>query len=267
MRNLLFTVVIACTIIATWGLANGYTGITGNLAAVETSTAVLDHQDWSEETNQLDGRVRGVYGNLRVASRCEGYSDPGTARYSGLTPRGDTSPYEGITSGVYGGGVYGGGVYESLTLRNIGPKEEVIIIEAGDRTPVSKKTRLTPVVQVAEHDCECGRVCKCPPLVCEGGYCNANYAIVFASKTCAVCPQMWPVIKELREDGYIVFYVETDNHPGILERLGIQVWPTTFVMENKRPKIRFRGVTTAEKIAEHLKTRKQQRLTTDRGKL
>lgn len=257
MRNLLLTAVIVCAIIATWGLADGQTSTTGNLATVETPTAVFDHQDWHKETNQLEGRVHGVYGNLNVPGRCEGCSDPSTARYSGLTPRRNASPYEGIT----------GGVYENLTLRNTGPKEEVII-EAGDRTPISKKIRLTPVVQAAEHECDCGKgqACKCPPLVCEGGYCNTNYAIVFASKTCPVCPQMWPVIKKLREDGYIVFYVETDKHPGVLERLGIQVWPTTIVMENKRPKVRFRGVTTAEKIAEHLTTRKEQGLTNDKGK-
>lgn len=267
MRNLLLTVVIACAIIATWGLADGRTSTTGNLAAVETSTTVFDHQDRPKETNQLDGRVSGVYGNLRISGRCEGRiaGTAGTARYAGLTPSRNASPYEGITCGVY----------ESLTLRNASPKEEVIIIEAGDSTPVPKTEEwhrtvsIEPVVQVDKHDCACGkgRNCKCPPLVCEGGYCNTNYAIVFSSKTCPVCPQMWPVIKELREDGYIVFYVETDKHPGILERLGIQVWPTTIVMKNKQPKVRFRGVTTAEKIAAHLKTRKQQGLTTnDKGK-
>lgn len=266
MRNLLLTVVIACAIIATWGLADGYTSTTGNLAAVETSTAVFDHQGRPEETNQLDGRVRGVYGNLRVPGRCEGCTSitgtatTGDARYAGLTPSRNASPYEGITGEA--------GVYENLTLRHIGAQEEVVIIEAGDSTPVTKKIRATPVVQVAEHECDCGkgRVCKCPPLVCEGSYCTTNYAIVFSSKTCRVCPQMWPVIQQLREDGYIVFYAETDKHPGVLERLGIQVWPTTIVMENKRPKVRFRGVTTAEKIAAHLKTQKEQGLTNDKGK-
>lgn len=254
MRNLLFTAIIVCAIIATWRLADGQTSAAGNLATVETSTTIFDYQDRSEETNQLDGRVCGVYGNLRVFGRCEGC----ITRYSGLTP----SPYEAITSRVYAAEVY-----ESLTLRQVGFKE-VTIIEAGDSTSVPKTGewhRTVSIAHVAEHDCECGRVCKCPPLVCEGDYCNTNYAIVFASKTCSVCPQMWPVIEKLREDGYIVFYVETDNHPGILERLGIQVWPTIVVMDNKRPKVRFRGVTTAEKIAAHLKTRKQQGLTTDKG--
>lgn len=268
MRNLLLTVVIACAIIVTWGRADGHISTTGNLAAVETSTTVLDYQNWPKETNQLDGRVRRIYGNIRIPGQCEGCSD--TTRYSGLTPSRNASPYERITSGIY----------ESLTLRKVGPKEveevEEVIIEAGDNTAVPEKlvtTRNTspyvnPYKQVSEHNCACGkgRDCKCPPLVCEGGYCDTNYAIVFTSKTCVVCPQMWPVIKELREAGYIVFYVETDKHPGVLERLGIQVWPTTLVMENQRPKVRFRGVTTTEKIATHLKTRKQQGLTTDRDK-
>lgn len=71
---------------------------------------------------------------------------------------------------------------------------------------------------------------------------------------------MWPVVEKLRKDGYIVFYIDTENYPGVFEKFKLRVWPTTIVMEGGKPKVRFDGVTTAEQIAKHLKTRKEQGL-------
>ncbi|KKK52383.1 hypothetical protein LCGC14_3105480, partial [marine sediment metagenome] len=89
---------------------------------------------------------------------------------------------------------------------------------------------------------------------------------VFGSDTCVYCPRMYPVVEQLRKDGYIVFYIETPDYPGIFEQFELTAWPTTVIMNDGKPQMRFVGVTTSKNIARHLKTRKQQGLKPEKDK-
>ena len=112
----------------------------------------------------------------------------------------------------------------------------------------------------SSHDCECGKNCLCAPYVCEKKHCNHNYAVVFGAKWCRYCYRMKPIIKELKRRDYIVFYIDTDEFPSVIERFELRKWPTTIVMDKKKPVIKFSGLTSYRQLSEHLKTRKQQGL-------
>lgn len=113
---------------------------------------------------------------------------------------------------------------------------------------------------IKDKDCECGKDCLCAPGVCKKGHCKHSYAVIFGAKWCRFCPRMKPVMKELKRRGYIVFYIDTDQHPVVVERFQIRRWPTTVIMHKGKPTRKFSGVTTASKIAKHLKTYKEQGL-------
>lgn len=77
---------------------------------------------------------------------------------------------------------------------------------------------------------------------------------------------MWPVVDQLRKDGYIIFYVDLDKHAECYSQFEIRKKPTTIVFDNKKPTIRFDGYASADDIAKHLKTRKEQGLKTSKDK-
>jgi len=76
---------------------------------------------------------------------------------------------------------------------------------------------------------------------------------------------MYAEIAQLRKDGYIVFYVDIEQAPEVLEQFNIRFTPTTIVMDAGKPTILFVGFTKAAKIAKHLKTREQQGLKTTKA--
>ncbi len=84
--------------------------------------------------------------------------------------------------------------------------------------------------------------------------------MVFGASWCKYCPQLYPIIEELREKGYIALYISTDNHPDATDQFKLQSLPTTIIMADGKEKHRIKGVTSARKISKHLKTRKQQGL-------
>jgi len=73
---------------------------------------------------------------------------------------------------------------------------------------------------------------------------------------------MYPVVDKLRADGYIVFYVEASTYPQVWEQFKLRAVPTTVIMDGGKSKAKFVGVTSANKIAKHLKTQEQQGLKT-----
>ncbi len=155
---------------------------------------------------------------------------------------------------------------EAHKLENRGPRVYEYT-DCGSRCPgqggtsaTEKEAQVvaTQKVRFSNNKCKFGKNGTCPPLVCNSGSCKYNYAVIFASKSCVVCPRMWPVVAKLRKDGYLVFYVDTGKYPGLLVYFDIKVWPTTIVMEGGKQKAKFTGVTMAPNIMKYLKTRKQQ---------
>jgi hypothetical protein len=238
MKSLLLTTIIVCI----WSLSNETISAATNLEQIEAPIAWVDYQDRGGEAGQLEKATSRIYKDSRRSRR-----HPRFDAYNKLRPE---------------------SAYDGLNVQQSCPEEETAIIWSevktieGEGADIPYPTGWLPPI-TTKHDCaDCDqKPCQCPPYVCKAGNCNHNYAVVFGSKrNCLVCPRMYPVINELRSSGYIVFYVDTDDFPGVFAQFKFSKWPTTIVMENKKPVIRFHGVTTAKKIAKHMKTRDEQGL-------
>lgn len=98
---------------------------------------------------------------------------------------------------------------------------------------------------------------------------NANYAIVLGGPSCIYCKKMYPIVKQLRKEGYTVYYIDTEVWPDIKQRLnrlkgdkkvddigsGI---PWTVVRENNKTIKLFRGYIAIDKIRPWLKKKKDE---------
>ncbi len=221
MRNLLLTFVCVSTV---WSLCHEQTTSAANLESTEAPTAWVDYQDRDGQNHRLDENIQRVYGNHGSCSRCAG-------RYGTIGK--DASSIE----------------------------TRVSTIKGSYREKRRKET--TPIVWakvITQHACECGQNCQCPPQVCKAGNCKHVYAVVFGSKNCKYCPRMYPVVDKLRADGYIVFYVDAGTYPKVWEQFKLRAVPTTIIMDGSIPMTKFVGITSANKIARHLKTQEQQGL-------
>lgn len=200
-----------------------------NLEQIEASVTLNTYQSRDEQTNRREGRARQ---DCRFTGGCRKYSgkDINTAA-SNFVCEADDKISLRLTSSK----IFRQVVYDNL---------------------VDKKC----------DECTNDKGCICPPFVCSLGLCRANYAVVFGSDYCVYCPRMYPVVAQLRKDGYIVLYIETPDYPGIFEQFELTAWPTTVIMNNGKPQMRFVGVTTSKKIARHLKTREQQGLKPEKDK-
>lgn len=112
-------------------------------------------------------------------------------------------------------------------------------------------------------DCECGgEACKCPPYVCKKGDCKKNFVAMFSVTTCGPCRRMYPVMKQLREDGYIVYMYTLDvaefRDEDLDAKYNIDVFPTFVIFEDGKEVVRTVGVNDAEWFRTNLKTREQQ---------
>jgi len=229
--------------IATRGSANGQTITTTNLEPAQKTVEVSDYQNWYQEANQLEGRVQDTDGYNGISCRrSRRIRTKGTdsTRYDELRP----SPY--IKT-------------KAAKAVEVVPAQ-VAVFNTTDKTTINRLAswKLPALPTKTDHTCECGKNCKCPPYVCKAGYCKNNYAVVFATTWCNVCPRMWPVVNELRKRGYIVFYITTGDHRGVIKQFDLQVWPTTLVIDNGKEIARFNGLTDTNVITRFLKTRKQQ---------
>jgi hypothetical protein len=250
MRNLLLSLVIV--FVTTGSEANELYPIYANLGATQKTTAFVDYPSVYAQASRMEegtGRILADY-------------------YDGRRPARRVDVYSGLTRNI--------SAYDSLDIRGLSDFRDIeaaaAIAEATVIPPlafleaakVAYRTGWNPPTQ--DDECEECNGCQCPPLACNSGHCDHNYAAVFASKNCRFCPQMWSKVKKLRKDGYIVFYVDTDKYPGIFKDMKLRVWPTTLVFEDHKEKARFEGVTSAEKIAKPLKTRDEQGLLKKRVK-
>jgi thiol-disulfide isomerase/thioredoxin len=229
-----------------WSSTSEFT-VAEDLAPVVTTTTFNNGAILYQEDNQLQSRIRQVSEDTGSCYQCARYTG---ATYAGLKPN----------------------AYDQLTVRRPKPffkpsdatpkveTPEPIVIEGLLQTTIEENSRQTgwspPVV--SNPDCEAAG--ECPPLICAAGHCNHSYAVVFAAKNCKHCPKMWPVIEKLRKRGYIVYYIETNKHPGVVKQFDLKVAPTTIVFDEAKQVARFNGVATAVNISKHMKTRAEQGL-------
>jgi thioredoxin 1 len=128
--------------------------------------------------------------------------------------------------------------------------------------PVAPKAP-TPDVNAGWIKCPCDNDCKCPTeQVCKNGECKKNYVVMFTAKWCTACPRMKKVLDQLGAEGYIVYFVDTDEEKDKKELFKITTLPTVVVMDNGKEVRRLVGISAAEAVTEGLKKRSQQ-ITTD----
>jgi thiol-disulfide isomerase/thioredoxin len=109
-------------------------------------------------------------------------------------------------------------------------------------------------------ECPCGPDCNCPPLVCDNDHCDANYVVVFGSKTCPPCYMMKKVMQYMAKKGYITYYIDTDEHVGAFDKFDLKGWPTIIIFEDGKPKHRFNKSVSAYALMRLMATKKQQGL-------
>jgi len=85
-----------------------------------------------------------------------------------------------------------------------------------------------------------------------------NYMVMYTAEWCIWCQRMYPVIKTLREEGYIVYVVDADKHPEAVERHKVESLPTFIFMNKGKEASRIEGACLKGKIKRRLKTRKEQ---------
>lgn len=98
-------------------------------------------------------------------------------------------------------------------------------------------------------------------MVCKNGDCLKNYVMMFSASWCRPCHEMYPRIKELREQGYIVYVFDVDKYTDASKRFKVQSLPTTIVMGGGKELKRFVGVVSTDQIKEYAKTKEQQNTT------
>lgn len=208
------------------------------LEQIKTTTSVPDYQSWYKAKDYLEQRNQRVRVYTQRPLRFS--SKPGV--YVGLT----ANPYEGLRDDKECE------TCEIETSETMGTIQALIFDGAGTNIQPSEVTK----TQSKPHKCECGDECNCAPLVCKHKACDKSYAVIFGS-TDKHSQEMWGVVTELRSRDYIVFYLDVEKHP-VVNQFNLKKTPTTLVVENKDVIARFNGVTSADAIVKHLKTRTQQ---------
>ena len=116
--------------------------------------------------------------------------------------------------------------------------------------------------EAGKVDCDCGADCKCPPLVCKAGHCKANYVAMFSATWCRPCQKMYPLLKEMRKEGYIVYIytLDTDDFKDLNldSKFQIQAYPTFVFFNEGKETHRMVGFSQKDKFYPHLKKEKDQ---------
>lgn len=92
-------------------------------------------------------------------------------------------------------------------------------------------------------ECECGKDCMCPPLVCKRGDCKKNYVFVITAPAwCVPCKEINPLINELRDEGYLVYYFDVDKHPDLDAKFDVNGVPTFLIFDEGKEQARASGI-------------------------
>lgn len=110
-----------------------------------------------------------------------------------------------------------------------------------------------------EHKCEiCGEDCKCPPHVCDAGDCKKNYVAMFSAPWCAPCRAMYPILKKMRADGYIVYFYDVTKFEDIDAQYDVNSVPTFIIFDKGKEVTRNIGTVAESWFHANLKKRDEQ---------
>ncbi len=114
-----------------------------------------------------------------------------------------------------------------------------------ERDPYDVLEKESDTQEEGKVECDCGTACKCPPLVCKAGHCKSNYVAMFSATWCKPCRAMYPILKELRKEGYIVYIytLDTDDFKDLNldSKFQISAYPTFVVFDKGKETARGVG--------------------------
>lgn len=217
-----------------------------NLATVQTVDEIFVYRNGQESTYQLAQEDYGSYGDL--GRRFGRETDPYIGYWDGAkTGRKETDQQRGTPS------------QERKKKATTFPKASSWRLISKELATRQKPLGIKITSDETDHECEHCKTHLCLPYVCEREFCEKNFAMVFGADWCIACPRMYPVIEQLRREGYFVVYINTDKHPKFTHNMKVGVWPTTLVMDGGKELVRIEGVTESNEIKKFLtKTQKEQ---------
>lgn len=110
-----------------------------------------------------------------------------------------------------------------------------------------------------KSNCACGENCQClDEMICKQESCSKNYAVLFTARWCAACRIMYPMVTQLRNEGYIVYVLDVDDYPEAARLANAHSLPTTVIFDKGAEIQRHIGVTRLEVLKENLKTKDEQ---------
>jgi thioredoxin 1 len=125
------------------------------------------------------------------------------------------------------------------------------------KTPDAVLITARPVNFVLKDDTEPGDDTYGHPYVKkEDAY--KNYLVMYTAEWCIFCHRMYPIIKLLRKEGYIVYVVDADKHPEAAKQHGVENLPTFIIMNKGQEASRIVGACLKGRLKRRLKTREEQ---------
>lgn len=97
-----------------------------------------------------------------------------------------------------------------------------------------------------------------PPLIIENGHENTKYVVMISAQWCHYCKEMYPLIRELRQQGYIIYIFETDRpeFANYADLYAAKAFPTFVVFDKGHEIDRTMGVTNKQWFTNHFKPEK-----------
>lgn len=107
---------------------------------------------------------------------------------------------------------------------------------------------------------ESGELDFTPDIIKKAGNENKNYLVMVTASWCGPCRRMYPIMEELRKEGYIVYVFDItkkdfENFPALYN---VHAFPTFIIFENGAEVTRKIGRTEKEWFTERLKTKAEQ---------
>lgn len=89
-------------------------------------------------------------------------------------------------------------------------------------------------------------------MIAKNGHEWESYAIVFSMQGCAPCTRMYPVVHQLRKEGYPIYFFTREEYPDVVKRAKVRVFPTIIVYHGGRAIERVEGTCTVVYLRERL---------------
>ena len=86
---------------------------------------------------------------------------------------------------------------------------------------------------------------------------KSECAIIWTASWCKSCTKMYPVIAQLKKEGYTVYVLDYDENKPLGKYMSITKLPTTIIWQDGKEKIQYEGAVSAVTIKKTLKKNKK----------